>query len=52
MRLTATDEDPSITDPQERERRFGQFDHVRIYQEQDYISRLEDAGFAQADVGP
>ena len=41
----ATDEDPSITDPQERERRFGQDDHVRIYG-QDYPVRLSAAGFA------
>lgn len=40
----STDEDPSITDPQERERRFGQYDHVRIYG-QDYPERLRAAGF-------
>jgi hypothetical protein len=40
----ATDEDPSITDPAERQRRFGQYDHVRIYG-QDYPQRLEAAGF-------
>lgn len=41
---TATDEDPSITDPRERERRFGQYDHVRMYGE-DYAQRLSAAGF-------
>ena len=40
----ATDEDPSITDPAERQRRFGQYDHVRIYG-QDYPLRLQAAGF-------
>lgn len=40
-----TDEDPSITDPEERIRRFGQFDHIRQYG-QDLITRLEEAGFA------
>src|SRR6478735_220079 len=30
-----TDEDPSITDPEERRRRFGQTDHVRRYNAQD-----------------
>ena len=40
----STDEDPSITDPAERERRFGQYDHVRIYG-QDYPERLRAAGF-------
>ena len=39
-----TDEDPSITDPNERLRRFGQFDHVRMYG-RDYAQRLEEAGF-------
>jgi SAM-dependent methyltransferase len=46
MKLAETDEDPSITDEAERERRFGQFDHVRIYAEVDYLARLRDAGFA------
>jgi SAM-dependent methyltransferase len=39
-----TDEDPSVTDPAERLRRFGQDDHVRRYG-WDYVSRLEDGGF-------
>ncbi len=38
-----TDEDPSITDPKERERRFGQDDHVRMYGK-DYPKRIEKAG--------
>lgn len=42
--LQKTDEDPSITDPEERKRRFGQYDHVRMYG-QDYADRLEKAGF-------
>lgn len=40
----STYEDFSITDPKERERTFGQYDHVRIYGN-DYASRLESAGF-------
>lgn len=39
-----TDEDPSITDPEERIRRFGQYDHVRVYG-RDYPERLCAAGF-------
>ncbi|MEM0913076.1 MAG: methyltransferase domain-containing protein [Planctomycetota bacterium] len=39
-----TDEDPSITDPQERLRRFGQTDHVRRYGP-DYADRLRESGF-------
>jgi SAM-dependent methyltransferase len=38
-----TDEDPNVMDPLERERRFGQGDHVRLYGA-DYISRCESAG--------
>ena len=37
-------EDPSITDPKEREKMFGQDDHVRLYGE-DYAERLASAGF-------
>jgi SAM-dependent methyltransferase len=40
-----TDEDPSVVDPRERERRFGQRDHVRLYG-RDYADRLRSAGFA------
>ena len=39
-----TDEDPTVTDPQERQRRFGQRDHVRLYG-RDYFDRLRAAGF-------
>lgn len=39
-----TFEDPSITDPAERARVFGQDDHVRIYG-RDYVGRLREAGF-------
>ncbi|GAB4486982.1 MAG: class I SAM-dependent methyltransferase [Thermodesulfovibrionales bacterium] len=40
-----TMEDPLVTDPAERERRFGQADHVRSYG-RDFLHRLEAAGFA------
>ncbi|HEY8259045.1 MAG TPA: methyltransferase domain-containing protein [Gemmatimonadales bacterium] len=39
-----TVEDPTITDPAERERLFGQHDHVRRYGS-DYVDRLREAGF-------
>ena len=42
--LARTDEDPSITDPEERLRRFAQRDHVRAYGP-DYADRLRAAGF-------
>lgn len=43
--LEETFEDFSITSPQEREKHFGQKDHVRIYGN-DYIRKLTKAGFA------
>jgi len=36
-------EDPSITDPREREKAYGQDDHVRKYGK-DYAKRMERAG--------
>lgn len=44
-----TFEDPSISDPEERLRLFGQSDHVRIYGP-DVADRLSDAGFDVAHV--
>lgn len=42
--LEKTFEDPSITDPKERNRLFGQYDHVRQYG-RDYPERLSKVGF-------
>jgi SAM-dependent methyltransferase len=42
--LEQTYEDFTITSPQEREKHFGQKDHVRIYGS-DYPQRLREAGF-------
>lgn len=42
--LEVTREDPSITDPVERERLFGQYDHVRLCGD-DYPARIAEAGF-------
>ncbi|MEO1255178.1 MAG: SAM-dependent methyltransferase, partial [Bacteroidota bacterium] len=39
-----TYEDKSITDPKEREKAFGQDDHVRLYGS-DYGKRLASSGF-------
>lgn len=39
-----TKEDPSITDPWEREKAFGQKDHLRMYGD-DYPDRMAKAGF-------
>ncbi|MCP4618198.1 MAG: methyltransferase domain-containing protein [Bradyrhizobium sp.] len=49
--LSQTDEDPGITDRAERERRFGQFDHVRMYG-RDFEDRLREAGFAVSQIRP
>jgi SAM-dependent methyltransferase len=42
--LAETREDPSVTDPGERERLFGQYDHVRLCGA-DYPARIAEAGF-------
>lgn len=44
-KLAKTIEDPDLSDERERERRFGQFDHIRIYGA-DYFDRLRAAGLA------
>lgn len=41
-----TDEDPTVVQASERERRFGQWDHVRLYGKEDFVARCERAGFA------
>lgn len=40
----STFEDPAITDPRQREKYFGQKDHVRVYG-RDYPDRLRECGF-------
>jgi len=49
--LQQTFEDPSVTSPEEREKVFGQFDHIRIYG-QDYPVRLERMGFIVKRYNP
>ena len=44
-----TDEDPDVTAPEERRRRFGQDDHVRIYG-RDFLERLREAGLTASVV--
>lgn len=51
MKLKETYEDESITEPKEREKYFGQFDHVRIYG-QDYPERLKGVGFDVEILNP
>lgn len=42
-------EDPSVTEPQERLRLFGQEDHVRRYG-LDFVERLRDSGFSVQEI--
>ncbi len=44
-----TFEDNSITDPKERAKIFGQYDHVRIYGK-DYFNKLRNIGFEVEEV--
>jgi predicted SAM-dependent methyltransferase len=43
-RLSETFEDPTIVSPEDRERVYGQTDHVRIYG-RDFAERVREAGF-------
>lgn len=44
-------EDPSITEPNERLEKFGQWDHVRLFGYEDYPKLLRDSGF-ELDLVP
>ncbi len=44
-----TFEDDTVTDPAERTRIFGQYDHRRIYG-RDYADRLREAGFTVEEI--
>jgi SAM-dependent methyltransferase len=43
--ITTTIEEPGINDPKRQSALFGQQDHVRIYQLEDYLDRLRKTGF-------
>ena len=47
--IDKTYEDKSITDPKERARLFGQYDHLRVYG-QDYYLKLESVGFSSKNI--
>lgn len=47
--MPATYEDPSITEPEERAKHFGQWDHLRLYGS-DFTQRLEEAGFEASTI--
>lgn len=49
LKREKTFEDDSITDPKERARIFGQYDHVRVYG-RDYFDKLRSFGFEVDEV--
>ena len=51
LKLRETLEEPALTDPSERNTRFGDPAHVRLYAK-DYGQRLSDAGLDVALVDP
>lgn len=51
LKLDEIDEDPTITDEATRWRRFGQFDHVRLYSKTGFMQRIQEAGFALRTYG-
>jgi len=51
LSIDHVDEDPDVHDEAERWRRFGQFDHVRLYSKQGFLERVREAGFAIRELG-
>jgi len=51
LTLDEVDEDPSVTDVAERWRRFGQWDHVRLYSKAGFLARVHEVGFAVQQFG-
>lgn len=51
LKVESIDEDPSITDPNERRRRFGQDDHVRMYSKSAFFERIVSVGFICEEFG-
>ncbi len=49
--MTATVEDSSVTDVATRWKLYGQDDHVRMYAKNDFINRLQAAGFGVDQLG-
>ncbi|OGW39039.1 MAG: hypothetical protein A2Y97_02315 [Nitrospirae bacterium RBG_13_39_12] len=49
--LTEIDEDPSIKEESEGWRRFGQYDHVRIYSKDGFMKRAKEVGFSIHQYG-
>ena len=50
-RVQVTDEDPGEGSQEERIRRFGKDDHVRLYAKADFLARLAQSGFLVDQLG-
>lgn len=51
LKIDKIDEDSTITDVEMRWRRFGQFDHVRLYSKNGFVQRIQEAGFTLQALG-
>ena len=51
LKLNKTYENPTVKSKTEREKHFGQFDHIRLYGK-DYPKRLEEVGFQVEKLKP
>lgn len=51
LKIEQIDEDPTIMDVETRWRRFGQYDHVRLYSKKGFIERVQEAGFIVNQYG-
>jgi len=51
LSVNEIDEDPTLVDEGERWKRFGQFDHVRLYSKNGFIERVRDSGFRIHECG-
>lgn len=51
LSIDEIDEDPSITEEAERWRRFGQYDHIRLYSKNGFLERVKEAGFVVDQLG-
>src|ERR1051326_4209608 len=51
LSLEQIEEDPDVDDEGERWRRFGQFDHVRLYSKTGFLDRVRKAGFDVHELG-
>lgn len=51
LKLQEIDEDPGIIDEATRWKRFGQYDHVRLYSKAGFMQRIQESGFTLKAYG-